>query len=197
MKQRVSDYIADFLAEHEITDVFTVTGGGAMYLNDSFGHHAKLNCIYNHHEQAAAMAAEAYARIDNKIAAVCVTTGPGATNAITGVLCGWMDSIPMLIISGQARYATTIYASGLNLRTRGVQEFDIIGSVGNMTKYCDLIKEPKHIKYALEKALYLTTTGRPGPCWLDIPLDVQGVIIETNELEGFTPKENRQSLMVV
>jgi len=187
MKQRVSDYIADFLVNHGINDIFTVTGGGAMYLNDSFGHHPKLHCTYNHHEQAAAMAAEAYARIDNRIAAVCVTTGPGATNAITGAVCGWMDSIPMLIISGQARYATTIYASGLNLRTRGVQEFDIIGSVSNMTKYCELVKEPTHIRYALEKALSLASTGRPGPCWLDIPLDVQGATIETDELVGYDP----------
>ena len=132
MKQRVSDFIADFLVNNGITDCFTVTGGGAMYLNDSFGHNPKMSCTYNHNEQASAMAAEAYARIDNKIALVCVTTGPGATNAITGVAGGWMDSIPMLVISGQARYATTVYASGLKLRTRGVQEFDIIGSVENM-----------------------------------------------------------------
>lgn len=194
MRQRVSDYIADFLVENGISDVFTVTGGGAMYLNDSFGHHPKLHCIYNHHEQASAMAAEAYARIDNKIAAVCVTTGPGATNAITGAVCGWMDSIPMIIISGQARYATTIYASGLNLRTRGVQEFDIIGSVGNLTKYCELVKDPKQIRYALEKALHLATTGRPGPCWLDIPLDVQGAMIETDELEGYIPEKTNLNL---
>ena len=190
MKQRVSDFIADFLTTHGIKDVFTVTGGGAMYLNDSFGHHPQLHCTYNHHEQAAAMAAEAYARVNNSIAAVCVTTGPGATNAITGVVCGWMDSIPMLIISGQARYATTVYASGLNLRTRGVQEFDIIGSVSNMTKYCELIKDPMCIRIALEKALFEATTGRPGPCWLDIPLDVQGATIETENLTGYCPEEN-------
>lgn len=189
MSQRVSDYIADFLVDHGVKDVFTVTGGGAMFLNDSFGHHPALHCIYNHHEQACAMAAEAYARIDNQMAAVCVTTGPGATNAITGVVCGWMDSIPMLIISGQARYSTTSYASGLKLRTRGIQEFDIIGSVKNMTKYCELIKDPKQIRLALEKAFHLATTGRPGPCWLDIPLDVQGRIIDSEELEGYTPQK--------
>ena len=185
MKQRVSDFIADFLVNNGITDCFTVTGGGAMYLNDSFGHNPKMSCTYNHNEQASAMAAEAYARIDNKIALVCVTTGPGATNAITGVAGGWMDSIPMLVISGQARYATTVYASGLKLRTRGVQEFDIIGSVENMTKYCELVTEPNRIRYCLEKALYLAKHGRPGPCWLDIPLDVQGAIIDTEELEGY------------
>lgn len=185
MKQRVSDYIADFLVNNGITDVFTVTGGGAMYLNDSFGHHSGLCCTYNHHEQASAMAAEAYARIDNRIAAVCVTTGPGATNAITGVVGGWMDSIPMLVFSGQARYATTIHASGLKLRTRGIQEFDIIGSVSNMTKYCELVDDPMRIRFVLEKALFYAVEGRPGPCWLDIPLDVQGAVVETDELVGF------------
>jgi acetolactate synthase-1/2/3 large subunit len=189
VKQRVSDYIADLLVQNGISDVFTVTGGGAMYLNDSFGHHSKLHCTYNHNEQASAMAAEAYARIDNKIAAVCVTTGPGATNAITGVVGGWMDSIPMLVLSGQARYATTVYASGLKLRTRGVQEFDIIGSVQNMTKYCELVVKPENIRYCLEQALYLAKSGRPGPCWLDIPLDVQGATIETEDLVGFVPEE--------
>ena len=185
MKQRVSDYIADFLVNNGITDVFTVTGGGAMYLNDSFGHHSGLCCTYNHHEQASAMAAEAYARIDNRIAAVCVTTGPGATNAITGVVGGWMDSIPMLVFSGQARYATTIHASGLKLRTRGIQEFDIIGSVSNMTKYCELVDDPMRIRFVLEKALFYAVEGRPGPCWLDIPLDMQGAVVETDELVGF------------
>ncbi|MDC7290268.1 thiamine pyrophosphate-binding protein [Blautia schinkii] len=194
MKQRVADYIADFLAEHNINDIFTVTGGGAMHMNDAFGHHPKLHCYYNHHEQASAMAAEAYARIDNRIAAVCVTTGPGATNAITGVVCGWMDSIPMLVFSGQARYATTVYASGLKLRTRGVQEFDIVGSVKNMTKYCELIEKPEKIAYCLEKALYLAKHGRPGPCWLDIPMDIQGALIETVLLEHYNALQEQKNV---
>ena len=194
MKQRVSDYIADFLVKKQIKDVFTVTGGGAMFLNDAFGHHPGLRCTYFHHEQAAAMAAEAYARVENRMAAICVTTGPGATNAITGAVCGWMDSIPMLVISGQARYATTVYASGLNLRTRGVQEFDIIGSVHNLTKYCELVKDPENIRYAMEKAVYLACAGRPGPCWLDIPLDVQGAVIETDSLQGYTPERPELSV---
>lgn len=194
MKQKVTDYIADFLVSNGIIDVFTVTGGGAMHMNDSFGHHPNIHCTYNHHEQASAMAAEAYARIDNRIAAVCVTTGPGATNAITGVAGAWMDSIPMLVFSGQARYATTIYSSGLNLRTRGIQEFDIIGSVANMTKYCELVKDPKKIAYCLEKALSEATTGRPGPCWLDIPLDVQGAIIETDDLEHLKKEETKEKI---
>lgn len=195
MKQKVSDYIADFLANNGIRDMFSVVGGGAMHLNDSFGRHPDLHVTYNHHEQAAAIAAEAYARVNNEIAAVCVTTGPGATNAITGVAGGWMDSIPMLIFSGQARYETTVYASGLNLRTRGVQEFDIIGSVRNMTKYCQLVSKAEQIRYCLEKALYLAREGRPGPCWLDIPLDVQAATVETDSLCGYTPEEETESVV--
>jgi acetolactate synthase-1/2/3 large subunit len=185
MKQRVADYIADFLAAHGITDLFTVTGGGAMHLNDAFGHHPQLHCTYNHHEQACAIAAEAYARINNKIAAVCVTTGPGGTNAITGVVGGWIDSIPMLIISGQVRYDTTARYTGLNLRAMGDQEFDIVKAISCMTKYAQMVIDPMQIRYNLEKALYLTQAGRPGPCWLDIPLNVQATIIETEALTGY------------
>jgi acetolactate synthase-1/2/3 large subunit len=108
MKQRLADYVADFLAAHGVTDVFSVVGGGAMHLNDALGHHPALHVTYNHHEQASAIAAEAYARIDNKIAALCVTTGPGGTNALTGVVGGWLDSIPMFVISGQVRYDRTL-----------------------------------------------------------------------------------------
>ncbi|MBQ1312529.1 MAG: thiamine pyrophosphate-binding protein, partial [Blautia sp.] len=189
MKTRVSDYIADWLVKQGVTDCFLVNGGGAMYLDDSLGHHPGMHCLYQHHEQACAMAAEGYARVNNKMAVVCVTTGPGATNAITGVAGAWMDSIPMLVLSGQARYATTVYASGLKLRTRGVQEFDIIGSVGNMTKYCELVREPKDIRRCLEKAYYLAREGRPGPCWLDIPLDVQSAMIDPEELPPFQEEE--------
>lgn len=190
MKQKVSDYIADHIAEWGIRDVFTVTGGGAMHMNDAFGHHPKLHCTYQHHEQACAMAAEAYARMDNRMAAVCVTTGPGATNAITGVLGGWMDSIPMLVFSGQARYATTVAASGLKLRSMGVQECNIVPVVTSITKYAQMIIHPEDIRYHLEKALYMAVNGRPGPVWLDIPLDVQGAVIDTEKLRGYAPQEN-------
>lgn len=187
MKIRLADYVADFLVENGITDCFTVTGGGAMHLNDALGHKEGLNCLYNHHEQACAIAAEAYARINNKIAAVCVTTGPGGTNAITGVIGGWLDSVPMLIISGQVRYDTSKRGMGLNIRAGGDQEFDITCAVECMTKYCEMIEDPKRIRYALEKALYLAKTGRPGPCWIDIPVNYQGCIIDTDELMGFDP----------
>ena len=190
MKQKVSDYIAEYIAQWGIRDVFTVTGGGAMHMNDAFGHHKMLHCTYQHHEQACAMAAEAYARLGNKRAAVCVTTGPGATNAITGVLGAWMDSIPMLVFSGQARYATTVSASGLPLRSMGVQECNIVPVVKSLTKYAHMIVHPENIRYHLEKALYLAVNGRPGPVWLDIPLDVQGAVIETDDLKAYDPEEN-------
>ena len=190
MKIRLADYVADFLVSHNITDCFTVTGGGAMHLNDALGHKEGLTCLYNHHEQACAIAAEAYARINNKIAAVCVTTGPGGTNAITGVLGGWLDSVPMLILSGQVRYDTTKRGMGLNIRAGGDQEFDITCAIGCMTKYSEMIENPLRIKYALEKALYLATHGRPGPCWIDIPLNFQGMTIETDDLISYDPAED-------
>lgn len=189
MKIKVSNYIAKFLVEHNIDTVFTVTGGGAMHLNDGLGHQEGLHCIYNHHEQACAMAAESYTRIHNKLSAVCVTTGPGGTNAITGVVGGWLDSIPMLIISGQVRYDTTARSTGLNIRAMGDQEFDICKSVSCMTKYCEMVTDPLRIRYSLEKALFLARTGRPGPCWLDIPLNVQGSIIEEDDLVEFDESE--------
>ena len=194
MKKKVSDFVADFLVENGISNVFTVTGGGAMHLNDSLGHNKGLKCIYNHHEQACAIAAESYARIHNKIALVCVTTGPGGTNAMTGVLGGYLDSIPMLVISGQVRYDTTARSTGLNLRSLGDQEFDICESVEAMTKYCEMVTDANKIKYCLQKALYIAQTGRPGPCWLDIPLNIQGAYIETDDLEEFDSSEYDKTL---
>ncbi len=189
MKIKLSNYVAQFLVEHDIDTVFTVTGGGAMHLNDGLGHQEGLHCVYQHHEQACAIAGEAYARMHNKIGAVCVTTGPGGTNAITGVVGGWLDSIPMLVLSGQVRYDTTARSTGLNLRAMGDQEFDICKAVDSMTKYCQMVIDPLDIKYCLEKALYLAQTGRPGPCWLDIPVNVQGAFIETDDLRSFDPAE--------
>ncbi len=189
MRQRLADYVVDFLADRGVTDCFTIVGGGAMHLNDAFGHHERIRCTYNHHEQACAIAAEAYARLENRIAAVCVTTGPGGTNAITGVVGGWTDSIPMFIVSGQVRYDTTAryaskYTGGMALRAVGDQEFDITKAVGCMCKYAEMLEEPEKIRYMLEKAWYLATTGRPGPVWIDIPVNYQGCYIETEELEG-------------
>lgn len=199
MKQRLADYVADFLVSKGVTDCFSVVGGGAMHLNDALGHHEGLKVTYNHHEQACAIAAEAYARLENRIAAVCVTTGPGGTNAITGVLGGWLDSIPMFVISGQVRYDTTArYASrfteGKTLRAVGDQEYDIVKSVEPMTKYAVMIEDPLKIRYALEKGWHLATTGRPGPVWIDIPVNYQGMYIETEELEGYSSEEDDKEL---
>lgn len=198
MKQRLADYVADFLVAHGVKDVFSVVGGGAMHLNDALGHNNGLHVTYNHHEQACAIAAEAYARLENKIAAVCVTTGPGGTNALTGVVGGWLDSIPMFIISGQVRYDTTArYAlqfTGTPLRAMGDQEYDIVKSVVPMTKYAVMIEDPKTIRYHLERAWHLATTGRPGPVWIDIPVNYQGMYIETEELEGYIPTEDDSKL---
>lgn len=198
MKIRLADYVADFLIEHGVTDAFSVVGGGAMHLNDALGHKEGLKVTYNHHEQACAISAEAYARLENKIAAVCVTTGPGGTNALTGVVGGWLDSIPMFIISGQVRYDTTArYAlqyTETPLRAMGDQEYDIVRSVAPMTKYATMIEDPGQIRYALEKAWHLATTGRPGPVWIDIPVNYQGGYIETDELVGYDPTEDDKLL---
>ena len=198
MKVRLADYVASFLVDHGVTDVFSVVGGGAMHLNDALGHNGGLKVTYNHHEQACAIAAEAYARLENRIAAVCVTTGPGGTNALTGVVGGWLDSIPMFIISGQVRYDTTArYAMQFTetpLRSMGDQEYDIVKSVEAMTKYATMIEDPKQIRYALEKGWHLATTGRPGPVWIDIPVNYQGSYIETDELEGYDPTEDDSKL---
>ena len=190
MMVKVSDYISQFLVEHGITDCFMVTGGGAMHLDDAIGHQKGMHCTFNHHEQASAIAAEGYTRSTGRLAAVCVTSGPGGTNAITGVMGGWLDSIPMFILSGQVKRETTIWAvSELNLRQLGDQEFNIIDSVKNLTKYAVMVTNPLEIGYHLGKALYLATHGRGGPVWLDIPLDVQGSKIDIEKILRFDPEK--------
>ena len=195
MRQRLADYVADFLVNHGIKECFMVVGGGAMHLNDALGHKDGLHCTYNHHEQASAIGAEAYSRVNDNMAALCVTTGPGGTNAITGVVGAWLDSVPMFVLSGQVRYDTTArYMStltdGADFRAVGDQEFDITKSVTHMCKYATMIENPMDIRYALEKAYYLATTGRKGPVWIDIPVNFQGGYIETDELVGFTPEDD-------
>lgn len=200
MKIKVSNYISQFLVEHGVTDAFSVVGGGAMHLNDAFGHQEGLHTIYNHNEQGSAIAAEAYARLENKIALLCVTSGPGGTNAITGVVGGWLDSIPMFVVSGQVKYVTTSRYQNrinpeVNLRALGDQEYDICKSVEAMTKYCTMIEDPMDIRYALEKAWHLATTGRPGPVWIDVPVDIQGTVIETDDLvKTYDPAEDDKLL---
>lgn len=187
MEIKVSDYIADFWAKHGIKTVFTVVGGGAMHMNDSFGHHPNLKCIYNHHEQASAIAAEAYYRVNNEIAGLCVTTGPGAINALNGVVGAYQDSIPMLVVSGQVKTSLMTKSSGLDLRTLGNQEFDITSALSKVAKYYTTIMKKEDVRYCLEKAYYQAVSGRPGPTWLDIPLDIQGAKINPEHLKGYNP----------
>ena len=188
-KIKLSHWLADWLVDHGIEDVFMITGGGAMHLNHSLGTHPALKTTFCHHEQALAMAAEAYARLTNRPAVVNVTSGPGGTNAITGVYGAYVDSIPMLVISGQVKRETTVRSTGLPLRQLGDQELDIEELVRPVTKYAAMVNDPAEIRWQLEKAFHLATTGRPGPVWLDIPLDVQASMIEPEELAGFDPGE--------
>lgn len=191
MVRRVADIIMDILVEHGITDCFAVVGGGAMHLDNALALNKSIHKYFNHHEQACSMAAEAYARVSGKMAAVCVTSGPGATNAITGVMGAWQDSFPMIVLSGQVRYAVSVSQSGLPLRYRGIQEFDIISSVKNMTKYAVMITDPLSIRREMEKAIYLAMEGRRGPVWLDIPQDMQSAMVEEDEL--YPPEDSDTS----
>ena len=186
---KLSDYVAQKAVENGVKHVFMVTGGGAMHLNHSFGTHKDLECIFNHHEQACAIGAEAYYRQSNRLPIVNVTSGPGGTNTITGVYGAWVDSIAMLVISGQVKWETTVRSTGLSLRQYGDQELDIEELVRPVTKYCVMVTDPLSIRYHLEKAMYLATSGRPGPVWLDIPLNVQASQIDPDQLTGFDPAE--------
>jgi acetolactate synthase-1/2/3 large subunit len=189
LKMKLSDYVAQKVAEYGIRHVFMITGGGAMHLNHSLGTHPALECVFNHHEQASAIGAEAYYRLTNRLALVNVTSGPGGTNAITGVYGAYVDSIGMIVLSGQVKYETTVRSTGLPLRQYGDQELDIEQLVRPITKYCQMVSDPSTIRYHLEKALYLASSGRPGPVWLDIPLDVQAARIDPDTLAGFDPRE--------
>ncbi len=183
---RVSDYVIQFLRDkYEVDTVFTVSGGGCIFLVDSLGHTDGVKYVATHHEQAAAIAAEGYSRMNNKLGACVVTSGPGGTNAITGTLCSWLDSIPVIVISGQVNKEMTTNYTGLPLRQLGDQEFDIVQSVKNMTKYAVQVNDASEIRFHLEKACELATSGRPGPVWIDIPLNVQSANIEPNELVGY------------
>lgn len=183
---KLSDYVFGRLADDGVRHVFMVTGGGAMHLNDSAGKEHRLQLVFNHHEQACAMAAEAYARVSGKLGVLNVTTGPGGINALNGVMGAWTDSIPMLVISGQVKRATCMSTYDLpGLRQLGDQEVDIVAMARPITKYAVLVDDPATIRYHLEKAIHLATSGRPGPCWIDIPIDVQSARIELASLEGF------------
>ncbi|OGK21881.1 hypothetical protein A3C23_00855 [Candidatus Roizmanbacteria bacterium RIFCSPHIGHO2_02_FULL_37_13b] len=179
----VADYVIDFLVKRGITDIFLVSGGGIMYLLDAIYRNKKITYISNYHEQASATCAESYARLKNRIGACLVTTGPGSTNAITGVAAAWVDSISMLVISGQVK--REVIADYSKLRQMGNQEVNIIPMVKPITKYAVTIMNPESIKFELEKGFHEATTNRPGPVWLNIPLDVQGSNIDEAKLKSF------------
>lgn len=188
---KLSDYIARRLADWGVRHAFLVTGGGAMHLNDSIGHEPRIQYVCNHHEQASAMAAEAYARISGQPGVVNVTTGPGGINALNGVFGAWTDSVPMLVVSGQVKRETCMRARGLSgLRQLGDQEADIISLAGKITKYAVMVDDPLSIRYHLERAWHLAQSGRPGPCWVDIPVDVQSAQIDEGRLRPYDPRED-------
>ena len=180
---KVSDLVFDFISSKGIDTVFTVSGGGCMHLVDSLGRNSNLHYICNHHEQACAMAAEGYARTANVPGCILVTTGPGGTNAITGVLCAYQDSIPMIVISGQV--PSDQLSNGTGCRQIGQQEYNIVDTVNPMTKYSITVTDKNMILYHLQKAYYLATSGRPGPVWIDIPLDVQSSDVDVLCLKKF------------
>jgi acetolactate synthase-1/2/3 large subunit len=183
---RVADYVFSFVADQGVSTVFLVPGGGAMYLNDAAGQAEGLGFVANHHEQASAIAAEAYSRINGHLGVALVTTGPGATNAITAVAGAWIESVPMLVISGQVKRADLKGDSGV--RQRGPQEVDIVSMVRPITKYAVTVMDPADIRFHLEQAVYLATSGRRGPVWLDIPLDVQAAPIDDPaDLRSYRP----------
>jgi len=188
---RVADYIAGRLADEGVRHVFLLTGGGAMFLNNAFGQEKRIRCVFNHHEQACAMAAEGYARTSGKVGVINVTTGPGGINALNGVFGAWTDSIPMLVISGQVKRETCMATYRIpGLRQLGDQEADILSMARPIIKYGALIERAETIRYHLERALHLAVSGRPGPVWLDVPIDIQSARIDPAQLAGYDPSED-------
>jgi len=190
---KLSDYVVDFIAKQNIEHVFGLTGGAVVHLFDSVSKRKGMQAVYCHHEQAAALAAVSYARFKNGLGAAIVTTGPGGTNAITGVTAAWQDSIPCLFISGQSRYDHTTH--GKNLRQLGSQELDIVSIVRTITKYAVMVESPQRIRYHLEKAVYLARNRRAGPVWVDIPLNFQWIEIDPDSLESFKPIELHETAL--
>lgn len=185
---KLSDYVIDCIAEAGVRDVFMLPGGGAMHLNDSLGCSDRVNLICNLHEQACAIAAEAYGQFTNNLGVCMVTTGPGSVNALTGVAAGWMDSTPMLIISGQVKRADLCHGKGV--RQLGFQEIDIVSMVRSITKYAVTVTDPNRMRFHIEKAIWSAKQGRPGPAWIDVPLDVQAADIDPSKQMGFFPKDD-------
>lgn len=189
---RLSDYLVQFLVDRGIHDIFLVSGGGIMHLLDSVGRNRGMHYYCNYHEQACAIAAEGYARVTGKIGACLVTTGPGGTNALSGLAGAWYDSIPVLVVSGQVR--RDLIADYNRTRSRGPQEGNVVGMARPVTKFAKTIMDPASIRRDLEEALYRAQSGRPGPVWIDVPLDVQGSMIDETQLEGFVPQRSENDV---
>ena len=189
-KTRVADYVASFIKKIGVDCVFMVPGGGAMFLNDAIQCKKGLDYVANHNEQASSISAEAYSRVTENIGVAVVTTGPGSTNAITGVAGAWIESVPLMIISGQVKTSDLKGNSGV--RQMGPQEVDIVSIVKPITKYAATVKDPKKIRSELEKAYHLATTGRKGPVWIDIPLDIQAAPIVAETLIEFKALSNKK-----
>lgn len=192
---KLTDYITKRLVEYGVKDVFMISGGGAMHLNDSVGKQEGLNYYCSHHEQASAIGAEGYARTNDKLGVVVVTSGPGGTNTVTGVIGQWLDSVPVLYLSGQVKQETTIESCrNIGLRQLGDQEINIVDVVRPVTKFAAIIDDPKKVRYLLEKAIYTATTGRPGPVWLDVPLNIQASLIDESQLNPYIPEKQPLSV---
>ena len=191
---RVADVIVKILGDHGINKVFLVTGGGAMHLNDAFGRNPSMEFIACHHEQATSMAAESYFRTSQRLAAVNVTTGPGGINALNGVYGAYTDSCGMVVVSGQVKWETLVQSTNLPLRQLGDQEVDIISMVKPITKFAEIITDPQMVRYQVEKALYLAQNGRPGPVWLDVPMNIQGASVDFESLKKFNPNTEKADL---
>lgn len=192
MKKRVADIVMDILLENHINTCFAVVGGGAMHIDNALALRPEIEKVFCHHEQACTMAAEAYAKTSGKMAFVSVTSGPGGINALNGVQGAYVDSVPMLIIAGHPRWNTTVNATGLDLRWRGVQEYDIVPTLFNMTKYAKMVLDPLAIRQEVQLAIDIALEGRKGPTWLSIPLDIQGTMVETEELYPTIIHEERK-----
>jgi acetolactate synthase-1/2/3 large subunit len=194
---RLADYVMRFVAQQGVKHVFLLPGGGAMHLNDALARCGDLTFVCNHHEQASAIAAENYAKATDNLGVFMVTTGPGGTNAITGIVGAWLDSTPVLCLSGQVKLADRMYLSDgtpLGVRQRGSQEVDIVSLIKPVTKYAVTIVDAQTIRYHLEKAVHLARAGRPGPVWIDIPIDIQAAQVDPDSLPGFDPVESSGQL---
>ena len=188
----VSDYIFDFLIKKGVDTAFVITGGQAMYLDDAMARRPEIKPIFAHHEQTCGMSADAYSRICKKLGLAVVTAGPGSVNVVNGLVGGWTDSAPMMVISGQSAYFCVKYQEKSKIRQYGIQGINIRPFVENGTKFFVTVDDPSKIQYYMEKAYHLATTGRPGPVWLDIPLDIQRMEVPEEKLFPFIPEKENQ-----